>query len=125
MSGGAAVVSRRLMALMREAYGTGDFGGWRRCREFDSDMMIVWRHRSEAEWVVLEPAAKPGRPATLRIGIRDRDGLWEVAADCKVHSFVAAMKILNAYNIVASRHTASFQQGRRDIRRMIREVLIP
>jgi hypothetical protein len=108
---GYTMLDPDIVALLREAYGDGQFGGWVRER---NDLMSVWKHEKHGTVVVLVPATQFLKFATLRIlmpiGV---GGELKTVAECLTLSGSAPIHLLCGYRLIDPRHTSAYKYGRR------------
>lgn len=102
------------IAVLREALGDGEFGGWVRDPATRRTLGKAWEHRAGTERVELEPSAVAGY-RNLRILLRDLPHEpWTVHAHATVRSGLSAILILIAYRLVPRRLGIDYQVGWKD-----------
>lgn len=104
------MLSPDVVALLREAYGDGPYGGWYREAALGRWLM-VWKNRRHSMVVVLERAGGFSRYATLRI-LMDIGGERRMVAECLTVSGQAPIHLLRGYQLIDARHTSSYEYGR-------------
>jgi hypothetical protein len=103
------VLDPEIVALLREAYGDGPYGGWYRVRDMGTGL-IVWKNRNHSTVIVLEPAAGFSRIATLRI-LMHIGGDLRTVAECLTVGGQAPVHLLRGYQLIDARHTSSYRFG--------------
>lgn len=94
----------RLTAALREAAGSGFYGGWRRDPKYSNSLITVWRHRAGQLVVVMEPALNDYPWTIVRLSQTTADQRYTCLVDAKVDTWFSALRVLAAYGIVPPRH---------------------